>query len=522
MKRTIVGIALFAVLFCLIAVPGAIAAPARSSLIFGVQSEPPTMDIHVSPTVFDQGQYIGASLITRDPTTGKYLPYLAKSWSVSPDGLTYEFTLRDDVYFHNGQKLTAKDYAWTFNRAISVPVQSTAGATLLNMKEAVAIDQYTFQIKLKMPNSTLFDVLSRPTYHQPLSQAYVESKGDAYGRSPLGVGPYKFKEWVTGSKMVLERNPAFAWGPSFTAGKAPQIETVEFRFIPEYATRLAGLEAGEIDYMQLEAKDVARFKQNPKYQLFTRGDSGSGWVVILNLSKEPFTDIRFRKALNHGVDRNMLVKVAALGQAEVQNGPITKNTQGYWDGVDGIAYAYDVAKAKSYLADMGYKPGADGIMQKDGARLSLVLDIPGGETRTGEILQQQLKAIGIEVKLRQKEVPVLYADLAKGDFQFALNRYGWEDYGLMFAMFHPAMLGNLNHSQQSQDKTLTQILGGAVFGPNDQVTGPLIIQVQKYLVEQAYSVPLYTHLFTYALNKRVKGVVYHRISPLIFDASIQY
>jgi peptide/nickel transport system substrate-binding protein len=528
MKRTNLSSTLVALLLGLLAVlplaaGGAREATApRESMIIGMQSDPPTLDVHVSPNVYNEGQFFGASLIIKDPATNQYAPYLAKEWSVSADGLVFSFTLRDDIFFHDGSKLTAADYAWTFNRAISVPVKSTAGATLLNVKEAVATGPYTFEIRLSMPNWTLLDVLSRPTYHQPLSKAYVEAKGDAFGRNPVSVGPYKFKEWVTGSKLVLERNTAFTWGPAFTKGQPPRIQTLEFRYIPEYATRLAGLEAGEIDFMRLESRDVARFEQSDKFQLFKQGDVGSGYVILMNLTKEPFTDLRFRQALNYAVDKTALVRVVFSGQAEVSHGPITRTTHGYWDGVEGISYKTDTAKAKALLAEMGYSAGTDGIMQKGGVKLSLVLDVLSDQTRMGEILQQQLKAAGIDVTLRQKEMPVLYADMAKGDFQFAVNRYGWQDYGLMFAMFHPAMIGNMNHSQQSQDAALAQYLGGMAFGPSVQVSQALIVQSQKHLVEQAYSVPLVTEHFTYALNKRIRDAVFHiNAPPFIFDAYIQ-
>lgn len=528
MKKTNVGRVLVCLALCLIAAfpafaaGGREAAASRENMVIGLQADPPTLDVHVSPNVFNEGQYFGASLIIKNPATGAYAPYLAKEWSVSPDGLLYRFTLRDDIFFHDGSKLTAQDYAWTINRAISVPVQSTAGATLLNVTEAVATGPYTFEIRLKMPNWTLLDVLSRSTYHQPLSKAVVEAKGDAFGRSPVGVGPFKFKEWVTGSRIVLERNPAFTWGPAFAKGGALSIPSLELRYIPEYATRLAGLEAGEIDYMRLESRDVARFKQNDKFQLFPQGDIGSGYLIVLNLSKDPFKDLKFRQALNHAVDKDALVRVVFSGEASVSHGPITRTTFGYWQGVEDISYRHDPAKARALLAELGYVAGADGIMQKGGTRLALTLDVLSDQTRMGEILQQQFKAVGIEVTLRQKEMPVLYADLAKGDFQFAVNRYGWQDYGLMFAMFHPAMIGNMNHSQQTQDQALNQYLGGMVFGPNEQVSKAMIVQVQKHIVEQASSVPLVTEMFTYALNKRVQGAVFYINSPpFLFDAFIQ-
>jgi len=491
------------------------------TLVFGLEAEAPTLDIHVSPNVYEIAQYLGGSLFIKDAETGEYLPYLAESWSVTPDGMVYEFTLRDDIYFHDGSKLTAQDYAWTFNRAVSVPVQSTAGATLLGMMKAEAVDDLTFKVTMAMPNSTLKDVLSRPTYHQPLSQSAVEASGQDYGRNPVGVGPFVFKEWITGSRLVLEKNPDYSWGPEGAPAEGPDIEAIEYRFIPEYSTRLAGLESGEIDYLRLEDKDVARFKDDDNFQLFDRLDSGSGYTIIMNITKAPFDDVRFRKALNYAVDREILVKVAAMGLAEPSYGPITRGTVGYWDGVEEIGYRYEPDKAAGLLEELGWTKGTDGILQKDGNQLSLVLDVMGGQTRSAEILQQQFKAVGIDISLRQKEMAVLFTDLAKGDFQFALNRYGWIDYGLLFAMYHPQMIGNMNHTQQSQDEMLNSLVGGAVFGPDEETINMTIVESQRRIVDQAYSIPLYTSMFVYALNKRVKGVSEINAGmPVLFNASI--
>jgi peptide/nickel transport system substrate-binding protein len=495
------------------------AVSSRENFVIALQDEPSTLDIHISHNVYETAMYLGSSLITKDPVTGEYLPYLAESYSVSDDGMVYEFTLRDDVLFHDGTPLTAEDYAWTFNRAVSVPVQSTAGATLLGMIGAEAIDERTFQVKMAMPNSTLLDVLSRPTYHQPLLQAAVEGADGDYGRNPVGVGPYVFGEWITGSRLVLEKNPDFAWGPAGNGG--PDIPEIEFRFIPEYSTRLAGLESGEIDYMRLEDKDVERIGSDDRFKLLERLDSGSGYTIVMNITKEPFNDLRFRQALNYAVDRQLLVNIAARGYAVPNYGPLSPGTFGYWEGVEEIGYRHNPDKAAGLLAEMGWSAGADGILVNEGEKLSLVLDVIGGQTRTAEILQQQFKEIGIEVTLRQKETAVLYADLAKGDFQFALNRYGWLDYGLMFAMYHPQMMGNLNHTQQTQDEMLNNLLGGAVFGPNKEVNDMAIVEAQRRLVQQAYSVPLYTSRFYYALNKRITGVDYIQAGmPTIFDAGL--
>jgi peptide/nickel transport system substrate-binding protein len=493
------------------------------TLVFALSNEPTTLDVHLSAEVYDIGQYIGASLLSKDLETGEYIPYLAEEWSVSEDGLSYEFKLREDVKFHDGSPLTAHDYAWTFNRALTLD-GSTAGSVLLGLAEAVAVDDYTLQFNMAQPNSILLDVVSRPTYHQPLSQAYVEKMGDDYGRNPMGVGPYKFKEWKTGDKIVLERNPDFNWGPAFTRGDAPYIETIEFRVIPEYATQLAGAEADEIDYLQLEAKDVDKFKSDDRFQVFDRLDQGSGDMIFMNVTKSPFDDIKVRQAFNLAVNRDALVDVILRGHGIPSSGPITAGTVGYWPGVEDFAYGFDLDKAKELMAEAGYTPGDDGILQKDGQPLKLVLKtLPAESAKTAEILQQQFKALGVDVTIEQHELGILYSDLAAGKYEFAINRLGWQDYGLMFAMYHPAMLGVFNHTQLSSDEELNGMLMTMIGAPVQSVVQDAANQAQQRIVEQAYSVPLFTTINSWALNKRVQDATYTDMSGALylFDAYIE-
>ncbi|MBX7236264.1 MAG: hypothetical protein K1X65_17905 [Caldilineales bacterium] len=482
-------------------------------MVIALATEPTSLDVHRASDLYPVMQFVGASLLTKDPDSGEYLPYLATEWSVAEDGLSYEFKLRDDVKFHDGTPLTAQDYAYTFNRAIAQQPPSTAGAVLLGLAQAEAVDDHTLKLTMAQPNSTLLDVLSRPTYHQPLPQAATEKLGDDFGRQPISVGPFKFKEWVTGEKIVLERNPDFAWGPSFSRGAAPYIETIEFRFLPEYATRLAGLEAGEVDYMMLEAKDIERLGADGKYQMLPRLDQGSGETILMNVTKAPFDDVNVRKAINLAIDREVLVKVVQQGQAQVDKGPITAATYGYWPGVEQIGYGYDLEQAKKLMTDAGYTASADGILQKDGKPLSLTLMTSARNAKDAEIIQQQLRQLGIDVKIQQAEYGIMQADLTKGNYDFALNRLGWQDYGLMFAMYHPAMLGVFNQTQLN-DEALNNLLLPMIGAPVPAVVQDFANKSQQYLVEQAYSAPLYGVMTTYALDNRIHDA---RFAPL-FDA----
>jgi peptide/nickel transport system substrate-binding protein len=471
--------------------------------LYAMSFEPDSLDPHKSGDAFTVCQFIGASLVARHPETGEYVPYLAESWTKAPDGLTYEFKLRKDVKFHDGTPLTAQDYAYTFMRAIDPATKSpTAGQTLVGLKSAEAVDDYTLRLNMAMPNSVLMDSLSNTCYLQPLPKAAVEKMGDDFGRNPVGAGPFKFKEWATGEKIVLERNPDFNWGPAFTHGGAPYIETVEFRIIPEYATRVAALESGDVDLADVETKDVKRIEDLGKYRVYKSISPGSGIHVEMNSTRPPFDDLRVRQALNYAVDRNAIVQAVSNGLGVPLYGPLTPSTLGYWPGAEYVGYQYDPAKAKALLTEAGYKPNASGIMEKDGKPLAFTLLTYGTQGKTGEILQQQFKDIGVQVTLQNVEYGVLFQTLAGGDFDLAIDVLGWPNAGVLFVMFHSSTIGLYNRSRVT---SLDPAIGAMVVATTQEGFEKTAGDLQRAVVENAYTVPLYGPADTTVINNRVQG-----------------
>ena len=494
------------------------------TLVFAQGYEVDTLDVHKSGQVYFVGSYLGASLMSRDPETGEYIPYLAESWEVAEDGMEYVFHLRQDVKFHDGTPLTAHDYAWTFNRAKDPKTQSpTAGPSLTGLAIAEAVDDHTLRFKMAWPNAALMDTLATPCYYQPLSQAYVEKMGDDYGRHPLGVGPFKFKEWITGEKIVLERNPDFAWGPEFTRGGPSYIEALEFRTIPEYSTQLAGLETGELDYVGLEIKDLEHIQNADQFQIFPVMSKGGGFQLAMNTTRPPLDDVRVRRAFNYAVSKEPIIQVATLGHALPLYGPLTPATLGYWPGAEDMGYRFDLEKAKSLLAEAGYTPGEGGWLEKDGQRLTVDLKAASNwaqDIKVAEILMEQFKALGVEVNLEQLEEGVLFDVLAGGDYSMSLESdLDWDNFGILFAMFHSSMVGSWNRVRVTD---MDEMVGDMTTAANPQALEEASIALQKRVIEQAYYVPLYAATDYYALNNRVQGALPGaRWDLYLFDAYIE-
>jgi len=478
------------------------------TVVYALEADIDSLDAHQTRDL-TPCQYYGGSLIARHPESGEFVPYLAESWTMSEDGLTYEFKLRPDVKFHDGTPMTAHDYAWTFNRAKDPATKAGAAGTILaNLDFAEAVDDYTLRLNMKAPDNQFLFSLSDACFAQPLSQAYVEEMGEDYARHPLGVGPFKFKEWVTGEKLVLERNPDFGWAPEYAHPTPPYVETVEFHILPEYATRLLGLESGDVDYADLAPKDVERIQSTGQFQIFAGLDSGTGDFLFLNTTKPPFDDLRVRQAFSLAVNRDALVKVALQGHAVPIYGPLTPATIGYWPGVEYIGFKHNLDKTKALMSEAGYTLGSDNVWEKNGQPLELVLKTYDEiSTKMAQVLQQQFKEMGAAVEIEQLEACVLTSQLRAGDYVMATYLYGWPNYGILFASFRSSMIGVFNHSRVN-DPELDALIDAMVGELDPERQQQATNDVQRRIVEQAYTIPLLAQKQYSALSDRVKGALY--------------
>lgn len=495
--------------------------------VYASDTEPDTLDVH--RTVSGASEWImnlvGGSVLTLDPATGEFIPYLAESYSLSEDGRLWEITFKPGLRWHDGTPFTAQDYAWTMQRVLASPSPAT-GAMTAGMGSAEAVDDRTMRIHMNQPNSgMLFGLTS--AYMQPLPRAYIERVGDeAYGRHPIGLGPYRIQEWRTGERLVLERNPDFNWGPAYAHPGPPYIELVEFRVIPEYSTRLAGLETGEIDAAFLLHKDVTRIEGLGHYEVIPIDFQGAGPYLLFNVSAPPFNDIRVRKAFNLAINREELIRVVTLGYGEPLWGPITPATYGYWEGAREIGYGYDLEAAKALMAEAGFRLNADGLLERDGAPLTLEFKVTpsvrSNSIRVAEVLSEQFKALGVSLEIEQLDRGVLQAAIAAGDYTLSLSFWGWAEAQIIAPLFLSSMIGAMNESHVA-DPELDPVLQAILAEPNRAILQERLNRAQRYVIEQAYTAPLFTLQLHLAVSRRAANVLVRPVSEEIelFDAYLE-
>ena len=375
-----------------------------------------TWAVHVSlaPTWFDPAETPG--IITPfmvlyalhdalvKPMPGNAMaPSLAESWTVSKDGLTYEFMLRKGVKFHNGDVMTAEDVKFSFERY--------RGASAKQLKARVA------RVEVVDPQRVRF-VLTRPWpdfmtfYATPATGAawvvpkkYVEQVGeDGFKKAPVGAGPYKFVSFKPGVELVLEAFDGY-WR------KTPSVKTLAFRVIPDESTRLAALKRGEVDIaysitgpLAEELKRTPGLTLKPTYILFTV------WLLFTEQwdAKSPWADKRVRMAANYAIDRQAINQAVYLGLAKPGTSFIPHAMDYFWQPP---AYPYDARKAKQLLAEAGYPNGFDaGELSGD--------QVYG--TSIGEPVVNYLTAVGIRLKLRPLERAAFFREYGEKKLKYVI------------------------------------------------------------------------------------------------------
>jgi peptide/nickel transport system substrate-binding protein len=353
-----------------------------------------------------------------------------------------------------------------------------------------------------------------PGYLQPISKAAFDEMGEeAYSRDPVSVGPFSVKEWETGTRILLERNDDYNWGPATLKNQgAYLLDFIEFRIIPEYATIVAGMESGEIDfaYASFQQTDIDALKATGMFDVFEAYQQGIRPYITLNVSKPPFDDILVRKAVNLAIDREALLSVAEQGNGIVQYGPISSATVGYWDGVEQIGYGYDLEQAKTLMEEAGYSLNDEGILEKDGQPLTLTfITTPDDrQVKVAQVVKEQLKELGVDLTIETMELGTLLAPLMSGDYQIGSLGMTFGEADLMHIMFHSSNVGAYNFSQLASPE-MDEYLDATRNATDPSVRQEAVDNAQRYLIEQAIVVPLYTPVNFIPVNKRAQGAYYN-------------
>ena len=489
------------------------------TLRIALPSDVTSLDLHKTSRGDDAlvvGQWFNATLVTQN-ADGEYIPYLAESWEFSDDGLMWTFHLRDDVMFHNGDPVTAHDFVWTYERALDPDLASPGTGRRLNGMTFEAPDDYTLVFNFPAPAISLLQFVNWG-YMAPMSQRAVEELGAEYELSPVGTGPYKVVEVRPGEGVAMERWDEYNWGPEFFDGANTgpyNFDRIEFRILPEEATRIAALESGDIDYVNgisnpldvaiLEAAGVT-VQQAP---------FGQVRMIYIQNHVPPFDDARVRQALNYAVNREEITQIVTDGADQISRGPISPGMLGYDPAIEEqCGYHFDLDRAKELMQEAGYTYGDDGMLiTPDGEPFSLTLIGEPVDSGTAymEVLQSMWRQLGLDIALESTEPSILYPRLTERDYVMGYGRRGgWTSYDYLYAIYHSSTGRDLPGSMRSAvndpttDAFLEKNRALAMDNPDLQDS---INELYCHIAEQAYSVWISDGVFRPSIGPRVMGFV---------------
>jgi peptide/nickel transport system substrate-binding protein len=506
MSVTTAWLAVVAVLIGLAGVRPAAAQPV-GTLVVGLVAEPVNLDpAQVTDLNSNRvGRRIVETLVTFPEESTQIVPGLAESWTISKDGLRYTFKLRKGVTFHDGTPFTAEAVKFSIERQIMPehPFNKLGKYPFANyffgtVKAVEVIDPQTVEIVLKEARASFLAVLTAGAA-SIVSPTAVRKWGADYALHPVGTGPFKFVQWDSGQKVVLERNPSYWRFPV-------KLERVIYRSIVEDQARLTELLTGSLDLIVGVPPDfVGQLEKDARLTLLKQVGAHV-WYLGINNQKKPFEDKRVRQALNYAVNKEAIVRDVLKGTGAASAGPVLPGTWGADPTIK--PFAYDPARAKKLLAEAGYPNGFSTTLwtpeSGSGMQSSVAMST---------VIQSNLKAVGINVTLQTMEWGAFLAKLrTKEQELFALSwMAGNEDPDMvMYPLLHSTQWtpGGPNRALYKNPK-FDDLLHQARISTDQAKRAELYREAQRILHDDPPWIFIDHEIQVAAHTKRVQGFKLH-------------
>ena len=467
----------------------------------GMQADPVGLDPHTTNATATRNQLenVYDTLVRFDPK-GKIIPSLAFSWRTSKDNLTWTFTMRQGVKFHNGRTLDATDVAFSINRIKDPSVKSPRANSFDQVASVTAPNPTTVVIKLKQPFSPLLSKLAFS-----LNVIIPKEAAATISTKPVGTGPFVFGEYIPSTRMVLKKNPVY-WERDAKGNKLPYLDGITYSYLPDATARSTALRTGTVDWIEyVPAADIATIKRDPKLEV-VGGLSANFRSLYFNLKEKPLDDVRVRQAIAYAINPKEVVDVALFGTGGVVAKGTTIPGGGFYSFNDSPYGTPNLEKAKALLKEAGYA---------NGLSLDLKVTSTYDFLRTpAEVLQAQLAKIGVNLKIQAEEWSVYLPNFVSEKYVSTIigesGQGDPDDY--LYNVFHTKGGGNfMNFSDAALDKLLEQ--GRIVSKQEDRKK--IYDQAQERILQLVPMVPLFHSAQYEGIASYVKGFEHYSNSSYL-------
>jgi len=442
---------------------------------------------------------------------GVPVPGQAKEYEISDDGTVYTFHLRDNLKWSDGKALTANDFVYSWNRAIS----PETAADYEYMYEVIdgydegslnvtAPDDKTLVVTLKNAIPYFLELTAFPTF-SPVRQDMIDANGEGWAVAPetyIGNGPYKMTEWVPGSHMIYERNKNYWDYKNLGANK------IKFVLMEEDTSILNAFQNEEIMFADSMPQDeIDAWRDKPEFNL--EGQLGT-YYISFNVQKAPLDDARVRKALTLAVDREFICReigktgqepagaFVATGLSDADPSKEFREVGGNYYDPSGAAYEANLAEAKKLLADAGYPDG------KGLPNIEYLYNEGTGHQAIGEALQDMWKKIGVNVNLVSQEWGTFLNTRKNGEYYIARN--GWlSDYNDPISMLDMWITGGGNNDAQWSNAQYDELISKVKSSTNPEERFKMMHEAEDIIFDESMLCPIYYYVDLFLLNQKVEG-----------------
>lgn len=429
------------------------------------------------------------------------VPVLAESYEMVNDNLTLRIKIREGVKFHNGEELTAEDIAFGFKFWRDSKVK----AHMIDaVDEALVVDKYTVDVNLKYPYSPLLGNIVAG-FSAVNKKAILENPN--YKNEPVGTGPYKFVEWLPADKVVVEAFDDYFLGRS-------DIDRLVYTPVVEVSNRTLGLEAGDFQ-ISYEIDPIDKdLIQNKKDLVYEEVPGTRINYVILNTQKESLKDSRVRRAISLAIDREGIITAVLMGNGKIADSLVPPQVFGHSNSVKPINQ--DLDSARKLLDEVGIA---------EGTKMTLLTADRGANLNTAQIIQANLKDIGIELQVNIVEWGTYLEQSAAGKHEIALG--GWStgtgdgDYSL-YPLLHSSALGSQGNRSFYSNKEVDRLLAEARTNMDRDIRLANYIKIQDIVREEMPVIPLSYGVTNIARNVSISNIKMsadgrHNMHKLIAD-----
>jgi len=455
-----------------------------------------------------------ASLTTQDPQTGDILPWLAESWTVNDDATSFTFTLREGATYADGAPIDAASVKTNFEAIQALGAKATLGSSYLaGLKSIEVADPRTVTVDFSAPSAQFLQATSTFTLGLLSPATASVSQADRCLGKFVGSGPFSVQSYTPNQGAVLERRTGYAWAPPTAAHTGDAyLDTITYVVIPESGNRTGSLQSGQIDATTGIATTDAALFQSPDFWSTNRANPGVVYNLYANQSTPKLADTSVRQAIQKGIDREQITS-SLLGPDDKPAVSVLSSSTPYFTDLS-AQLVYDPDAAKKLLDADGWTVGADGIREKDGEKLSFLVTYWQSPKEVLELVQQQLRQIGVDLQLKFASIADVLAAQAKGEYDFSYGNLTRADPDVLRTVF--SSQGTNNATKRTAVDPVDELLATQAATTDRAERQKIVDQAATLLITDAYSIPIYELSTTITASKRVHDLVFEASSRLDF------